>query len=686
MFHNYTPPRVQKPVQFGPNPVTDVLPPEKHDALVAHIVRTIGRHEHKRRLRIESMEQTEIDLLGLVQAKGTDCEKKNDRKDGLGAAVPDSIYPFGYLSLLQVATQIAAVVFPAEAPYAAVAPAEHRERGRLLTKALRHQGLVFDHRNAIHASIFDTLALNCGALEFSWEKVRAMGAPTQPTGTSTALGWSEGMRIRNLDPYNVSWDCAVLPEDVPLHGEFFAKFDRVSPFSLARGRNESNFLAPEITEMLSARVDQWFADPDTASTFAPQEADSPAFFGDNFNRGNLFYYQSKLAARRADIIREHGTDRNKPRTDMSGLFGSDWGASRDLGSTLHQITVYMRLRPGNWGLVRGLTKAQLRDEPHAVWKFVIVADGYLAYAQPVDSEMDRLPIGLATMNYGKDSGRAFILGEHAAQLGLYISALLNLHKRAVRKGVEGGLTIFNPDVMNLNDVQDVSSGRVPAKMHRHEDDIRRHVTQLSDVPDTRGHMRDAEFVMGALSRFLPANAQPAMMGLDRATEYQAQAVMATSMQESLWYAALLDGQLLVPARLFMHYWNVQNAPSIQFLDEENKALLTLSGDDLKSSEFALVQGQPLVGIDRLRQSALLRDLVNILMQAGDQLPPVAFMFIQHYVNVAGLTISIEELEQAAARQAEEAAARASAEAGQGPGLDEEGPMPPAERAPITATR
>jgi len=191
-----------------------------------------------------------------------------------------------------------------------------------------------------------------------------------------------------------------------------------------------------------------------------------------------------------------------------------------------------------------------------------------------------------------------------------------------------------------------------------------------------------------MSALLPANAQPAMMGLDRATQYQAQAVMATSMQQTLWYASLLDGQLLVPARFQLHYWTLMKVPQLEFFDETTKSLIRMEPTEIRQAEFALVSSQPLMGIDRLRQEIITRDLVNILFQAGDQINPVTAQFLRYYVQVGGATLDMTQFEEALQKAVENNQARVAAEtAAAGPqGIPPDNPAPAPARAPITAQR
>ena len=641
-------PQVTENVRYGQDPLHDRITPDEHTKLVRHLLRLISTGESARQLRNGHMAAVEMDLLGFVKPDGSDCDRKEKREEGEGVSIPDAIYPFGWVALQNLASEIMRIVFPAEAPYAVVASAEKQALAQALTKAFRGQGVRFAHRSNIAAAVFDQLALDLGALEFRWTK-QSDGRTLQTPLNQNVVGPGEhaGMAIKALNPYNIAWDSSCEVADLPINGEFFAHFDRVSAFRVARENQHLNFLGPKIIDNLR----KWVEPQDRHGYDGYELIDTVG--GVLRQTTNWFYHEPRVAASRAEVLRQHGTNRTSGATDFSDMLSTGTTLNAVDGAVLHKTVIYARIRPGAWGLGPRVKKAELATQPYAIWEFHIYGPGYLGYAAPIATMMDRFPVSLGTMNYRRHFGRAFKIGEHVAQMGLYGSTLLNLHKRALRKGVEGGLTLYNPNVFDLASLKDTAGGRIPASQLRHDDDIRRHIMQLSDLPDTKNSLSQAEAMNGLLSTLLPTNSQPAMMGLDRATQYQAQAVMATSNAALLSYAGPVDDQLLIPARLHMHRLNLQNAPQLTYVDEAKRQLITVAADEMTNAEFELVQSQPLMGIDRMRLETLLRDMLNILMQTGGQLPPVAAFLMKHYMQSAGIVVDMDEYLQAA--QAEEAA-------------------------------
>lgn len=636
-------PEITKPIQF--NADSDLrLSPEQHRHLVNHLLRLLHTNNEARQRRNEDMMITENDLLGAVVPTGTDGERAVKRATMRDVSVPDSIYPHGWMTMQRFVSDLMELIFPVEAPYAVATGTKDLKKAQAFIKAFRHQGVQFNHRANIQGAVFDAVALDFGGLEFKWST--RSSATAQNSVANTGISNPEdvnGMEIRQLDPYNICYDESVPMPDLASEGEFCAYFDIITHFRLERERLRGrNFLAPDTMKALKERC-RSFSDT--------LDAISPDFSG----LKNWFYFQPAIAQRRAQIIAEWGSNRvgsdgSRVQQSFSTLF-SGHQVHRYSASLIHKTVIYARVQPSKFGLAPKLTKQAAEDEPFQIWEFHLIGDGYLSYAAQVSSKADMLPVALGGMNFKRTRERSMNIGHHYAQMSLLISTIMNMHKRSMRKGLEGGLTIYNADVMNLADVEESYSGRVPIRMRAFDQDIRKHVMQLADMPDYSTSINDVTKMMEIMNSLLPINAQPAMAGLDRATTYQAQAVMVTAMRGLLYYATGLDGAFLVPARFFMHHLNMLNVNDLTYVDETTAQMIQLSAQDMGASDFALVQSQPLMGIDRLRIENILREMLTIIIQSGGQLSPLQAIIVRHWFGVASVNLNEEDYEQALAEEA-----------------------------------
>jgi hypothetical protein len=658
-------PKVKAPVKFGPNP-TDILQPAMHDKLVTHILRRIVLAEPSRRQRVSNYMAIETDLLGVVESTGTDCERRVNRDSGHDVSVPDAIYPFGWNQLQKFAAEVCSLVMPAEAPYAVATGFEFKDKAVALTKAFRHQGVMLDHRNNVHGAIFDMIALDTGVLHFGMKTIRSstVGRSLSNEALLTPEDFT-GVQFRQGDPYNSTWDQNVSLADLATDGEFFSEFDITSPFLLNRAKGKTNFMLPDLLASVTASAVEMANNAGIGAMASSFEQDAGS--------SNWFYYQPEIAKSRMQILEDQGSNRGGTQTNFSGLFsqtsGKGFGWAEHAAERVHITKTYIRLRPSEFGLGPTLTKAAQADEGFSIWEIHMIGAGYICYAAPCEAKVDRFPVAVGSMNFRRRFGRSFNFGNHAAQMGLFASTIMNLMKRSMRKGVEGGLTIYNSNLLNLDKIEDSSSGRVGVNMNMHGDDIRRHILQLSDLPDYKNSMGDVDRVNALLAEMFPANSQPAMAGLDRATTYQAQAVMATGMRTLLLFAGLADGQLMIPARFFLQRLNLIHAADMNYVDETSGQLAKLTAEDLQRASFELVQAQPLIGIDRMRMENLLMQMINISIQSGGQLPPTAALMMEHLISISSIILNAEDYKAAAAQEqqalAEAQAAEVAAQAPSG---------------------
>lgn len=651
-LRNWRAPEVTVPMRFGTD-LQDTLTPDQHKKLSGHLLRLLYLAEEERMRRNDAMEATETDLLGAIDPTGTECERKRKRLAKKDVSIPDAIYPFGWLSLQKFAAEVLSLVMPTEAPYAVAATAEEQGFATSMVRALRHQAAQFDHRNNVHAAVFDTIALDLGAIEYTWDSI-AMASVGQSLAGSARTDPRDfsGPRLRALDPYNVSWDGGVDVADIALKGEFFAHFSVITPFELERLRPTQNHLDLDLEKAITKSC---------AAYGMPGESYS---FGltSELSR-NQFYYRPEIAVTRDEILSQQGT--NRTQTNHSGTFTGGRNTWDTVSPQyIHKTVMYVRLKPSVWGLRSKLTRAEAQNERFEVWEIHLIGEGYISFARPAIYGIDRMPVSVGTMNYRRGMGRSFRAGDHAAQMGLFASTILNMHKRAMRKGLEGGLTVYNAKVFDFAGLEDNGTGRLAARMQNFDDDIRRHIMQLNEQPDVKNSLADVERISAFMDNWFPSNSQPMMAGLDRATQYQAQAVMATSIRSLLLYAALVDGQHGAPMRFAVHHLNLLNAQDLTFVREDNHQLIQLKSEDIAKAEFQLVASQPLMGIDRMRAGNVLRDLTNITLQAGPQgLAPVPALLLQHLLQIETTTLDMDDYQQALQAQQERAQQMAAAEAG-----------------------
>lgn len=643
-------PKTEDTIKIGPE-ADDTLTAIQHRSLSRHLLRLCAMSEQRRQDHVGHMIATELDLLGVVTSTATDCERAKKREDGEDVSVPDAIYPFGFLELQKFAAEVMAIAMPVEAPYAVVTDAKGQERANALVQIFRGQAAQFDHRNNIHAAVFDGLALQLGGVAFE-QKVKRHTSSQPVSGKAEVVGAEDfkGLNIRHLDPYNITYDHSVRLTELASEGEFFAEFDVCTAYHVKRDRNKTHYMDPKTVK----RLEQITQAKDGDGTWDAYEQDT--YEGHNgmlpYN-ANFYYIEPRVAKTREEVLQNYGKTTGGHQTNFDDLFSGQNNATGYAESPrqfLQKIKMYARIVPHEWGLGPALNKKDKAEAGVEMWEFDIYGPGYIGRARKATGAFDAFPIALFNMNFDKKLGRSIKFGEHAAQMGLLSSTLMNMHKRALRKGLEGGVTIYNSDVVDFSQLSEMSGGRIPAKMQRFDDDIRKAVMQLSDTPDTQHTPQHAQVIIDMLASSFPANSAPQMAGLDRATSYQAQAVTMTSQRSLIYYAGLADAGIMGPVRNNLMTSVLNNPQDITYVDDKKAQLVQVSAQDLGNTIFMLVQSQPLMGIDRLRTETIMRDLINVTLQSGGQLSPVAAQMMRHYSQVAGIVFDTGEYEEAVAKE------------------------------------
>lgn len=599
------------------------LTPENHTKLVSHCYNLMNAASDQRSKRINTMRSIEADLLGVSDPIGSDCDRAQQRAEGRGAATPDRIYPFGYLKLQGYAAELAAIVMPYEAPYATVTKQGDQDKSDAITKALRYSAAVFDHRNHVHSCIFDALALDLFAARITWD-VHGHSQSTNGIGKGAAIMKIEGAAIQHLDPYNISFDTSIPLDQVAENGEFFAEYYLTSKFQLKRMRaNGEIFLSKEEMDMI------------TPMNYISGHQE----LGSQTNLPG-YYYDAVINEGRKYAAKTGG----EVQTDFREMFGGYAAPITGdyVPKGIQTTKMLVRLEPREFGLDNKISGSNMQ-----IYEITIAGNGMIVRAEPQPDNGGRFNVVLGSMSFDREFGRHMIHGDTVADLSALASSILNTFKRSRRQSLEGGVTIYNPNVVPLHKLDDMMGGRLATEQMRFDADLRKHVMQLSSPPDTKNDVNDTQALLALLDTMLPSNSQPELAGLDRATEFQAQAVAMTGDRKQMFHASILDGQLMTPIRWQLQLLVMQNATEMIYVDEKTKQAVSLAASDIQGTQFMLTQPSTLVGVDRLRITNLLNSVVNMTLQAGDQMSPLTMVLLKHLIDISGITIDLADYQEAA---------------------------------------
>jgi hypothetical protein len=182
-------------------------------------------------------------------------------------------------------------------------------------------------------------------------------------------------------------------------------------------------------------------------------------------------------------------------------------------------------------------------------------------------------------------------------------------------------------------VADFDAGIIPIKMTgQSEVDIRKSVLHVDLKPETRYLIDDMAKVMELMQKILPTDLLRQVTDLQRATEYQAAAVVQGSNRRGHKMAKIIDDQAFTAMR-FMQFINIiYYEKQIKVQDDQGKAQLVSPAPALGVNvQFSISGG--LRGLDKMYVIAFYKEMFQALVQSG-KAPEIDLLGLLDYI--AGL--------------------------------------------------
>lgn len=212
--------------------------------------------------------------------------------------------------------------------------------------------------------IRDAVKYNFSALEVEWDSISqftVLSDYLSGTGQTLEKGEKKFNKVKRLNPRNVIWDWSIPPGDVAEHGDYAGYVERMSRTKLKRllnkwtkeGRVYNVDKAMESSGTTTVAHTPNYTEDPQISNYIPNA---------NANRTGINW----------DAWFEHGKKGNRrpPYT----------------GAMYEVFYLYARIMPSDFGIT-----APQKNTPQ-IWKFVIVNNQFMVYAERVISAYDLLPV------------------------------------------------------------------------------------------------------------------------------------------------------------------------------------------------------------------------------------------------------------------------------------------------------
>jgi hypothetical protein len=571
----------------------------QEDRLVNHIVERLKLSNNERMIRIQRMQEIDIQLSGVV--KFTKEEKKRDRNNKKGRkpkAVPHNL-PLAYSQLDDCTTYCMSLFAPEMDMFIATSTAKKQYVAEGLTKEIGKHGQVLQYYRNVSRFVFNALKYNLGAISCCWESQKGivyqakdsdLGGQITPT---EGVVW-EGNALKACNMYNFFYDTSVHPCDLPLRGEFFAEVEVVTPFR-ARRMAEQNVIFG---------IDRFI-----------NSANLPVNTGD----GPTFYIQppnirETTEAGNATNFREiWAVDSSRANSSIRGLefaWFTGWLNASDFS---------------------------LSDDPGLeLWMFCLVNGQWIGHASRITSSHQQLPVACSAPIEDDNGNDQRTYAEMLLPLQHFASFLMNTHVDATRKAIYG-ITVYDKNAFpGLDmDTEDLIGMRIPMKSPASSIDIDKMFRHYTESPDTDRNVEMVGKIAELMQKILPTNMANQVADLQRATEYQAAATVQASSRRNLKIARIINDQAMTPIKFQMMYNLYENLKVIIYTDSDGVEQ-KITPRDILEAEIEFDVGTGLKGMDRLMQVSIFKDLMAYLFQVKDIGQEVDLLSLLSYVTqIAG---------------------------------------------------
>lgn len=546
-------------------------------------------------------------------------ERRDARVEGRTAPLPKVQLQFANNQLDDAINSILEILFPSSNFYHAVAPKDQIDKAKALIGVLNREAKEFKHYSEYAKMVSNALKYNLFGIVVDWSEILGKVPAVSQTGNVAFQDGTikEGNKLTSVDPYNVVWDSTVCVENVATDAEFAGYFETESLFKLRRMEETNEIFGPKS-----------FRD-----TLAKLGKEVTRYKKDNFESSFLGAFAASKYYHEPRKYSPYATDTSANSNfitvdNLANFLGYEGqGAKTELAIGTCEIThLFIRIIPAEFGLS---TSSEFET-----WYFKLIGNHFIVYAEKVSIPHGRLPILLGTLGNDVSKSIQQSVAEKLFPFQSAASTLLDLDFEAHRKSIMGGKTFYNPNYVDMEKVEDHTVANIPVKLPGvDQPDIRRHVMQLADIPQTNTSVNKVGAIIDLAQDALPTRQQKSVNDLQRATQYQAQTAYHEATKKQRAFARLIDNRVLVDCRQVMFYNELSYRDNFPTIDDAGNEV-EIPPSEMLTVEYTASQG--IQSIDRFTTMSVLSDGINMVIQAQLQQQGVDVLgMVDYYLSLAG---------------------------------------------------
>lgn len=563
---------------------------ENHKKLIKHIKERMQFGDKILDDQVERYGIIDREVAGYIILDPDDKKRERDNVAGRGPKVTDTVIPLTMVQLQEALTYVMSVIAPDSGMYAAIALAEKQDIAKGFANLMNQNAQKFKHYKNIAKGVFDMLKYNFGGYVVEWERVFGNVIEAGTSGgvniKSNQLVHS-GNAVQAIDPYNFRYDISVPYVELPMKGEYFAIVGVTTPFRLRK-----------------------------------MEADGQLFNTDIVIKETVSFEESFYNSK--PVIHVDHSGKTKTDIDWVKILSAGIGPETQKGIEISHF--YGWIIPTDFGLSS--------SKEYEIWRFTVGNGKHIMSSTHLNNAHGMLPCALGAPWDDGFELQTKSFAELLNPLQRFASFQLNTHQRASRKKLYG-VTIYNKNLINL-DRFDPVAGVFPANPPAMTDfDLRKAFVQFTDAPNTDNTLRDIAATDDLMQKILPTDILRQVSSLERATQYQAAAVVQGANRRNHLITKILDDQCFSVVR-DIQLFNVYQFQDVLDVIDENGDLAQVNPSEFIEAriEFDIADG--LKGIDKLSIIEGIKDIINMLLQskqANERIDIVAI--IDYFTSLLG---------------------------------------------------
>lgn len=555
------------------------LSSQQHEALLRHAIDRLDLSKNIRDKEVHKFEAIDREYYGYLLRDQDDRKRERDNAQGKGLKPVDQKLPLVLTQLDEAVTYFLSVLAPNESIYSAIAPVEHQSVATGFATLLNKHAKMFSHLRHYGMFLTNAMKYNISYLMPEWRRIWGHRIRRSNLGVATVSDRqvvNEGNNLENIDPYNAFRDPSVVPTELYREGEWFGFADPVSDFKLRRMFENGEIF----------NVDDYLTDSHDTATF------------------EQVYYREKPQVRSDIGIDTGGTSPN--------FFSILSMSSATPISGFDRVVLYIHINPVSFNLVPKSAKDQ---NHYQIWRLEIINGARIVRAQHMNNAHGWLPIVCAVPNEDDFGEQTKSFAELLIPTQSFSSYQMNVHQRTARKRLYG-TTFLNPrHFPNLAGNEEALAGGIISTSNTGTDDfdIRRHVVQFSDGPDTTQTLRDIEATDNLAQKILPTDILRQVATLERATQHQSASTVMGANRRNLKIAQTIDSQAMEPGRQIQMYNVYQYQQTTRILSPVGE-LVNINPAEFQDAQLEFAISDGLRGLDRLALIIHIREVLTSVLQ------------------------------------------------------------------------